>query len=87
MPSINLRWLDIVLILCARAPLLDFWGVKCILFLHAQLQNLDFVNLSAIFLSMFLQFPSENFLKIWQLVKTHFQFDDERFKFTHQKLQ
>ena len=76
-----------VFILCARAPLLDFWGVKRILFSHAQLQNLDFVNLSAIFVSLFLQFPSVNFFKTWQLGKTHFQFDDERFKFTNQKQQ
>ena len=82
-----LRWLDIVFILCARTPLLDLWGVKHILSLHAQLQNLDFVNLSAIFLPLFLQFPSVNFFKIWQLGKTRFQFDDERFKFTNQKLQ
>ena len=82
-----LRWLDIVFILCARAPLLDLWGVKRILFSHAQLQNPDFVNLSAIFLPLFLQFPSVNFFKIWQLGKTRFQFDDERFKFTNQKLQ
>ena len=60
---------------------------KRILFTHAQLQNLDFVNLSAIFLPLFLQFPSVNFFKIWQLGKTRFQFDDERFKFTNQKLQ
>ena len=82
-----LRWLDIVFILCERAPLLDFWGVKRILFPHTRLQNLDFVNLSAIFLSLFLQFPLVNFLKSWQLSKTRFQFDDERFKFTNQKLQ
>ena len=60
----SLRWLDIVFILCVCTPLLDFWGVKRILFLHVQLQNLDFVNLSAIFLSLFLQFPSVNFKKI-----------------------
>ena len=35
----------------------------------------------------FLQFPSVNFFKIWQLDKTSFQFDDERFKFTNQELQ
>ena len=61
--------------------------LKRILFSHAQLQNLDFVNLSAIFLPLFLQFPSVNFFKIWQLDKTSFQFDDERFKFTNQELQ
>ena len=75
--------------LCARA-VARFLGcrVKRILFSHAQfLQNLDFVNLSAIFLSLFLQFPSVNFFKIWQHGKTRFQFDDERFKFTNQKLQ
>ena len=83
-----------VFILCAPAPLLDFWGavmlVKHMLFSHAQfliLQNLDFVNLSAIFLSLFLQFPSVNFFKIWQHGKTRFRFDDERFKFTNRKLQ
>ena len=81
-----LRWLDIVFILCARTSLLDLWGVKRILFLHAQLQNLDFVNLLAIFLPLFLQFPLVNFFKIWQLGKTRFQFDDEHFKFTNQKL-
>ena len=60
------------------------------LFSHAQffiLQNLDFVHLSAIFLSLFLQFPSVNFLKIWQHGKTRFQLNDERFKFANQKLQ
>ena len=62
--------------------------VKRILFSHTQfLQKLDFVNLSAVFLSLFLQFLSVNFFKIWQHGKTRFQFDDERFKFTNQKLQ
>ena len=61
-----LRWLDIVLVLCVRAPLLDFWGaVMLVVFARALLDlaklNLDFVNLSAIFLSLFLQFPSVNF--------------------------
>ena len=51
------------------------------------MQNLDFVNLSAIFLSLFLQFPLVNFLKFWQHGKTRFLFDDKRFKFTNQKLQ
>ena len=91
----NLRWPDIVFILCARAPpLLDFWGavmlVKRMLFSHAQfsiLQNLVFINLSAIFLSLFQKFPSVNFFNIWQHGKTRFQFDDERFKFTNRKLQ
>ena len=49
----NLRWPDIVFILCARAPpLLNFWGavmlVKRMLFSHAQfliLQNLVFYKL------------------------------------------
>ena len=74
-----------VFILCARAPLLDFWvAVMHMLFSHAQfliLQNLDFVSLSAIFLSLFLQFPSGNFFLIWQHGKTRFRFDVERFKF------
>ena len=55
-------------ILCVHEPLLGFWGavmlVKHMLFLHVQfliLQNLDFMNLSAIFLYLFLQFPSLNF--------------------------
>ena len=51
------------------------------------LQNLDFVNLLAIFLPLFLQFPSVNFFKIWQHGKTCFQLHDEHFKFTNQKLQ
>ena len=51
------------------------------------LQNLDFVNLPAIFLSLFLQFPSGNFFKIWQHGRTRFQLCDGRFKFTTQKLQ
>ena len=64
--------------------------VKHMLFSHAQfliLQNLDFVNLSANFLSLFLQFPSVNVFLIWQHGKTRFQFHDERFKFTNQKMQ
>ena len=64
--------------------------VKHLLFSHAQfliLQNLDFVNLSAIFLSLFLQFLSVNFFKIWQHGKTRFQLHDKRFQFTNQKLQ
>ena len=86
-----LRWLDIVLILCARAPLLNFWAPWCLLFrTHTEfliLQNLDFANLSAIFWSLFFQFPSVNLFKIWQHGKTRFQLHDERFKFTNQKLQ
>ena len=38
-------------------------------------------------MSLFLQFPSVNFFKIWQLGETRFQFDDKRFKFTNQKQQ
>ena len=83
-----------VFILCACVPLLNFWGtmmlVKHMSFSHAQFliwQNLDFVNLSAIFLSLFLQFPSVIFFKIWQHGKTCFQFHDKHFKFTNQKLQ
>ena len=61
-----LRCLDIVLILYARAPLLDFWGaVMLVVFARALLDlaklNLDFVNSSTLFLSLFLQFPSVNF--------------------------
>ena len=94
MQKLYLRWLDIVFILCARARLLDFWGivilVKHMLFSHAQfliLRNLDFVNLTAIFFSLFLQFPSVNFYKIWQHGEARFQLHDERFKFANQKLQ
>ena len=76
---------------CTRA-VARFLGrrVKHMLFSLAQfliLQNLDFVNLSAILLSLFLQFPSVNFFKIWQHGKIRFRFDDERFKFTNQNLQ
>ena len=47
--------------------------VKRILFSHAQfLQKLDFVNLSAVFLSLFLQFLSVNFLKFGNTVKPAF---------------
>ena len=74
--------------------LLDFWGivllVKHMLFSHAQfliLRNLDFVNLLAIFFSLFLQFPSVNFYKIWQHGEARFQLHDECFKFVNQKLQ
>ena len=87
----DLRWLNMVFILCAHVPLLNFWvAVVHMLFSHTQfliLQYLDFVNLSAIFLSLFLQFPSENFFKIWQHGKTRFRFDDESFIFFNQKLQ
>ena len=88
---LDLRWLNMVFILYVRAPLLNFRvAVMHILFSHSRfliLQYLDFVNLSAIFLSLFLQFPSENFFKIWQHGKTRFRFDDESFKFINQKLQ
>ena len=77
--------------LCAHA-IAQFLGCRDACCFHMRtefliLQNLDFVNSLAIFLSLFLQFPSVNFFKIWQHGKTRFQLHDEHFKFTNQKLQ
>ena len=71
---------------CARAVARSL-GCKAYTVFARAVAKSGFCKFIGNFLPLFLQFPSVNFFKIWQLGKTRFQFDDERFKFTNQKLQ